>query len=71
MPKLRSRELTTGPERTGHRALLFADGLTRSDFGKPFIAVVNSWNEIVPGCLYLPTLSRAVHEGVRATGGVP
>ncbi len=69
--KPRSRELTTGPERTGHRALLFADGLTRADLDKPFIAVVNSWNEIVPGCLHLPTLSRAVHEGVRAAGGVP
>ena len=69
--KHRSRELTQGPERTGQRALLFADGLTRADLDKPFIAVVNSWNEIVPGCLHLPTLSRAVHEGVRAAGGVP
>jgi dihydroxy-acid dehydratase len=69
--KPRSRELTTGPERTGHRALLFADGLSRADLDRPLIAVVNSWNEIVPGCLHLPALSRAVHEGVRAAGGVP
>lgn len=67
----RSYELIRGPERTGHRALLFADGLTRPDLDKPFIAVVNSWNEIVPGCLHLPALSHAVHEGVRAAGGVP
>ena len=69
--KPRSRVLTEGPERTGHRALLFADGLTRADLDKPFIAVVNSWNEIVPGCRHLSTLSRAVHEGVWAAGGVP
>jgi dihydroxy-acid dehydratase len=68
---LRSDEITRGPERTGHRALLFADGLTRDNLGKPLIAVVNSWNEIVPGCLHLPGLSRAAHEGVRGAGGVP
>ena len=68
---LRSDETTQGPERTGHRSLLFADGLTRGDFGKPLVAVVNSWNEIVPGCLHLTALSKAVHEGVRSAGGVP
>lgn len=71
MFRQRSRELTEGPERTGHRALLFADGLTRPDLDKPFIAVVNSWNEIVPGCLHLQSLSRAVHDGVWGGGGVP
>ncbi len=71
MLKHRSRELTEGPERTGHRALLFADGLSRTDLDKPFIAVANSWNEIVPGCLHLQAVSRAVHEGVWAAGGVP
>ena len=35
------------------------------------VAVVNSWNEIVPGRLHLTALSRAVHEGVRSAGGVP
>jgi dihydroxy-acid dehydratase len=71
MTRLRSAEITDGPQRTGHRALLFADGLGRADLGKPLIAVVNSWNEIVPGCLHLPVLSQAVHRGIRRAGGVP
>jgi dihydroxy-acid dehydratase len=70
-PALRSSELTSGPERTAHRALLLAAGLRRKDFGRPLVAVVNSWNEIVPGCVHLQGVSKAVHEGVRAGGGVP
>ena len=69
--KPRSFDITDGADRVAHRALLFADGLTRADLSKPLVAVVNSWNEIVPGCIHLPMVGRAVHEGVIAAGGVP
>ncbi|MDA8217946.1 MAG: dihydroxy-acid dehydratase [Dehalococcoidales bacterium] len=69
--KDRSTEITETPERTAHRALLFALGLTREDFGKPFVAICNSWNEIVPGCAHLRPVAQAVREGILAAGGVP
>jgi len=61
---LRSQILTEGIERTAHRALLFALGLRREDFVRPKIAVVNSWNEIVPGCIHLQALSCQVKSGM-------
>ncbi len=67
----RSEELVGGRVRAAHRALLYALGLTRDDLTKPLIAVVNSWNEIVPGHIHLRSLSARVKEGVRAAGGVP
>ncbi|MBC7114294.1 MAG: hypothetical protein H5T47_01515 [Archaeoglobi archaeon] len=45
--KLRSREIVEGPERVASRSLLRAAGLSDEDFEKPFIAVVNSWSEMV------------------------
>lgn len=68
---LRSGTLTEGPERTGHRALLHALGIPRSDFRKPFIAIANCFNEIVPGCMHLRELAEYVKQGVREAGGVP
>ncbi len=67
----RSDELVGGRVRAAHRALLYALGLTRDDLAKPLIAVVNSWNEIVPGHIHLRSLGERVKEGVRAAGGVP
>ncbi len=69
-PMLRSRILTQGIERAAHRALLFSVGLGRKDFSKPKVAVVNSWNEIVPGCIHLRGVSRQVKRGVAEAGGV-
>jgi len=69
--KPRSFELTAGPDRIAHRALLFACGLVRADMDKPLIAIVNSWNEIVPGCMHLQAVAKAVREGVLEAGGVP
>lgn len=69
--ELRSSEITQGTERIAHRALLFAVGLKRSDFSKPMIAIVNSWNEIVPGCVHLRGVADEVKKGVREAGGVP
>ena len=68
---LRSGEITQGSERVAHRALLYAVGLRRPDFGKPLVAVVNSWNEIVPGCVHLRGVAEEVKKGVREAGGVP
>src|SRR4030042_2127761 len=67
----RSQELTEGIERAAHRALLYAVGLSKQDMLKPFVAVANSWNEIVPGHIHLRELSEAVKAGVRAAGGIP
>jgi len=69
--KPRSVELTDGPDRVAHRALLFSCGLTRADMTKPLIAIVNSWNEIVPGCMHLRQVAQSVRDGVLEAGGVP
>ena len=68
---MRSKELYSGLERSAHRALLHAVGFSREDFGKPIIAVVNSWNEIVPGHYHLRELATVVKSGIRESGGIP
>lgn len=68
---LRSREITEGRQRAAHRALLYALGLTKEEIDRPFIAVVNSWNEIAPGHLHLKKISAKVKEGIRSSGGTP
>lgn len=60
-----------GIESIHHRALYRATGLTDEDFKKPFIAVANSWNEIVPGHIHLNKLAAKVKDGIRDAGGVP
>lgn len=68
---LRSREITEGRQRAAHRALLYALGLTKEEIDRPFIAVVNSWNEIAPGHLHLKKISEKVKEGIRSSSGTP
>jgi dihydroxy-acid dehydratase len=68
---LRSKELHGGMERAAHRALLYSVGFKKEDFGKPIIAVVNSWNEIVAGHIHLRELSEEVKRGIREAGGIP
>jgi dihydroxy-acid dehydratase len=63
--------LSVGIERSAHRALLYSLGMTRSDFEKPLIAVVNSWNEIVPGHIHLREVAEQVKYGVYEAGGIP
>ncbi|CCB75307.1 Dihydroxy-acid dehydratase [Streptantibioticus cattleyicolor NRRL 8057 = DSM 46488] len=55
----------------GARALLRAAGVAREDFGKPIIAVANSFTEFVPGHTHLQPVGRIVSEAVKAAGGVP
>ncbi|MHC1631569.1 MAG: dihydroxy-acid dehydratase [Methanotrichaceae archaeon] len=60
-----------GPERAPHRALLKATGLTDEEMERPFVGVVNSWNEFIPGHIHLDKISQAVKAGIRMAGGVP
>ncbi|TRZ95557.1 MAG: dihydroxy-acid dehydratase [Dehalococcoidia bacterium] len=66
-----SDSIKKGIERAPHRALLRALGVCDGDFAKPFIGVINSFNEVVPGHLHLETIAQAVKDGVRSCGGVP
>jgi dihydroxy-acid dehydratase len=67
----RSGRLTNGLERSAHRALLYSLGLDEEDFGKPLIAVVGSFTEIVPGHIHLRELADFVRQGVLEAGGLP
>jgi dihydroxy-acid dehydratase len=68
---MRSDGVKKGIERAPHRALLRAVGVCRDDFSKPFVGVVNSFNEVVPGHVHLRSIAEAVKVGVRSQGGVP
>jgi dihydroxy-acid dehydratase len=70
---MRSDIIKRGFERAPHRALLRATGQIRSnaDLEKPFIAVCNSYVDIVPGHVHLQAFGRAVKEAVREAGGIP
>ena len=70
---MRSDTIKKGFTRAPHRALLRATGQVRdaADFDKPFIAVCNSYVDIVPGHVHLPALAQAVKEAIRAAGGIP
>ncbi len=68
---MRSDEIKKGYARAPHRSLLRAVGLKEEDFGKPFIGVVNSYVDIIPGHVHLQELGRLVKEAVREAGGVP
>lgn len=71
MPELRSRTVTHGRNMAGARALLRAAGVAREDFGKPIIAVANSFTEFVPGHTHLQPVGRIVSDAIKAAGGVP
>jgi dihydroxy-acid dehydratase len=68
---MRSDQIKKGFERAPHRALLRATGVTEADFGKPFIAVANSYVDIVPGHVHLQAFGKLVKKAIRAAGGVP
>ncbi|KJK56283.1 dihydroxy-acid dehydratase [Saccharothrix sp. ST-888] len=71
MPELRSRTVTHGRNMAGARALLRAAGVAREDFGKPIIAVANSFTEFVPGHTHLQPVGRIVSEAIKEAGGIP
>jgi dihydroxy-acid dehydratase len=68
---MRSDQIKKGFERAPHRALLRATGVKEEDFGKPFIAVANSYVDIVPGHVHLQAFGKLVKKAIRAAGGVP
>ncbi|QKT07790.1 dihydroxy-acid dehydratase [Gordonia sp. X0973] len=70
MPALRSRTTTVGREAAGARALWRATGMTDDDFGKPIVAIANSYTQFVPGHVHLKNVGDIVAEAVTAAGGV-
>src|SRR5690606_15487028 len=69
MPKYRSATTTHGRNMAGARALWRATGMTDDDFGKPIVAVVNSFTQFVPGHAPLKDLRQLVARQVHAAGG--
>ncbi|NSY37825.1 dihydroxy-acid dehydratase [Leisingera sp. ANG59] len=70
MPKYRSRTSTHGRNMAGARGLWRATGMKDDDFGKPIIAIVNSFTQFVPGHVHLKDLGQMVAREVEAAGGV-
>jgi dihydroxy-acid dehydratase len=68
---MRSEVTKVGAERAPHRALFKATGLTDEEIDRPFVGVVNSWNEFIPGHIHLDKIGQAVKAGIRSAGGVP
>jgi dihydroxy-acid dehydratase len=68
---MRSDKIKKGYERAPHRSLLRAAGITDEDMGKPFIAIANSYVDIIPGHVHLNDLGELVRQAVREAGGVP
>lgn len=68
---MRSDMIKSGYEKAPHRALLRATGVTEEDMGKPFVAIVNSYVDIVPGHVHLNEFGKIVKQAVRAAGAVP
>ncbi|MGW3472518.1 dihydroxy-acid dehydratase [Saccharopolyspora sp. NPDC000995] len=71
MPQLRSRTTTHGRNAAGARSLWRATGMTDDDFGKPIVAIANSYTQFVPGHVHLRDLGDVVAATVREAGGVP
>ena len=70
MPKLRSATSTQGRNMAGARALWRATGMKENDFGKPIIAVVNSFTQFVPGHVHLKDMGQLVAAEIETAGGV-
>ncbi len=70
MPKYRSATTTHGRNMAGARALWRATGVKEDDFGKPIIAVVNSFTQFVPGHVHLKDLGQMVAREIEAAGGI-
>ncbi len=68
---MRSDQIKKGWERAPHRSLLRATGIKASDFGKPFIAICNSFTQSVPGHVHLDQVSKFIKKCVYKYGGVP
>ncbi|MDT7598707.1 MAG: dihydroxy-acid dehydratase [Pseudonocardiales bacterium] len=70
MPALRSRVTTHGRNAAGARSLWRATGMGENDFGKPIVAIANSYTQFVPGHVHLKNMGDIVAETIREAGGV-
>ncbi|MGC9324367.1 MAG: dihydroxy-acid dehydratase [Desulfomonilia bacterium] len=68
---MRSDRTKKSIEKAPHRSLLKANGFTDEEIARPFVGIVNSANEIIPGHIHLNQVSQAVKAGVRMAGGTP
>ena len=68
---MRSDTIKKGFQRAPHRGLLHACGVKADDMNKPFIAVCNSFSQVVPGHAHLNEVGRVIREAIYAAGGVP
>jgi dihydroxy-acid dehydratase len=68
---MRSDAVKTGVQRAPHRSLLRALGYTQWELEQPFVGIVNSFSEVIPGHVHLRQIADAVKAGVRAGGGTP
>lgn len=71
MIPLRSKVTTVGRNAAGARALWRATGTKENEFGKPIVAIVNSYTQFVPGHVHLKNVGDIVADAVRKAGGVP
>ncbi len=68
---MRSDITKKGIERAPHRSLMHALGCGEKEINQPFVGIVNSFNEIIPGHIHLKTIAEAVKQGVYNAGGTP
>lgn len=68
---MRSDNVKSGIERAPQRSLLKAMGYTDTQIKKPFIGIVNSFNEVIPGHIHLQNIARSAKDGVLMAGGMP
>ena len=68
---MRSDLIKKGPGRASHRSLLRALGIDELEMKRPFIAVVNSKSDYIPGHMHLDKIAEQVKAGIRNAGGVP
>ena len=71
VPIMRSDKTKKSIEKAPHRSLLKANGFTDEELARPFVGIVNSANEIIPGHIHLNTIAQAAKDGVRMAGGTP
>ncbi|MDQ2094785.1 dihydroxy-acid dehydratase [Rhodalgimonas zhirmunskyi] len=71
MGKLRSAKVTEGQTAAAARSLWLASGVKAEEFGRPIIAVANSFTEFVPGHVHLAEVGRLVCDAIREAGGIP
>lgn len=67
----KSQAIKEGREKAPHRSLLKALGLTREEIARPFIGVINSVNDVIPGHIHLDKIAQAAKSAIHAAGGYP